>query len=181
MGDPTFEGFLRRAVFEEILPTVPQDDAEKIEYAEEVFQRFRSPCLRHELLSISLNSAAKWRTRILPSLLDSLRCTGRMPRALAFSLAALACFYRGERRDGSRYLVRDDPAVLGFFDNAWAAHRAGESSENLATSLLAAPAFCDADLNPIPGLAAAVAAGIDAILAHGMRRAVAAVAYEETT
>jgi len=181
MAAPVFAGFLRKAVFDEILPTVPLEEAEKLEYAEAVFQRFRNRHLRHELLSIALNSVAKWRTRVLPSLLDSLRCTGRMPRALSFSLATLACFYRGQRNGGASYPLCDDPAVLAFFDNAWTVHRAGGSIENLTTSLLAARQFWDADLNQIPGLATAVAAGIEAILSHGMCQAVAAIVNEEAS
>ncbi|MGO9114740.1 MAG: tagaturonate reductase [Thermoguttaceae bacterium] len=181
MGDPVFAGFLRKAIFDEILPTVPLDDAEKHEYAEAVFQRFRNQHLRHELLSIALNSVAKWRTRVLPSLLDSLRCTGRLPQALAFSLATLACFYRGERSGGASYPLRDDPAVLAFFDSAWAVHRADGSIDNLTTSLLAARTLWDVDLNQVPGLGAAVAAGIEAILSHGMCPAVAAIVNEEAS
>jgi tagaturonate reductase len=179
MGDGLFDGFLRKTVFDEILPTVPLRDSEKSEYAEAVFQRFRNPHLRHELLNISLNSMSKWKTRVLPSLLDSLQSTGRLPRGLTFSLAALACFYRGKRAGGARYAVRDDPAVLAFLDNLWANHRTGGTIDNLATSLLAMREFWDVDLNEVPGLARAVTAGIDAILSHGMRRAVATLVNEE--
>jgi len=173
MGDPLFVAFLRKMVFEEVLPTVPLSDAEKSQYAEAVFHRFRNPHLRHELLNISLHSVSKWRTRVLPSLLDSLRVAGRLPPALTFSLAALACFYRGERSDGTKYPLRDDAAVLAFFDNAWAGHREGGRAGDLGASLLAMRTFWDADLTEVPGLVAAVAAGIEAILSHGMRRAVA--------
>jgi tagaturonate reductase len=175
MADPLFEDFLRRAVFDEILPTVPRGDAARCEYAGAVFQRFRNPHLRHELLSISLAGLSKWKNRILPSLLDSLHATGRMPARLAFSLAALACFYRGERSDGTRYAVRDEPAVLAFFEDAWTDHRSGGRLDRLAARLLAMHDFWGFDLNEVGGLPAAVTAGIEAILARGMRRAVEAL------
>ncbi len=182
MAAPLFAGFLRKAVIDEILPTVPLADlmvpladGEKREYAEAVFQRFGNPHLRHALADIALNSVAKWKTRLLPSLRDSLRGTGRLPRALCFSLAALACFYRGQRGDGTTYRLRDDAAVLAFFESAWAAQRAGGSIGNLTTSLLATRHFWEADLNEVPGLTAAVTAGIEAILAQGICAAVAGI------
>jgi len=175
MVDPLLVDFLRKLVFEEVLPTIQLGETEKNDYAEVVFQRFRNPHLRHELLSISMNGVSKWAARILPSLLDSLRVTGRLPPAMAFSLAALACFYRGHRADGTKYLLRDEPAVLAFFDNGWEKCRKGTSVEALSASLLSMRTFWDADLTEVPGLVTAVATGIEAILTHGMRRAIAAI------
>ncbi len=184
MLDPLLGAFLRKAVLEEILPAVPLGEREKRKYAETVFERFCNPFLKHALLSIALNSVSKWRTRVLPSLLDFLKANGRLPPALTFSLAALVHFYRGQRGDpmelrgrrgDSPYPIRDEPAVLDFFERSWAAHRAGRSTRELATAALANRAFWDADLNAVPGLTETVAAGLDAILEHGARGAVSMV------
>ncbi len=187
MRDPLLGAFVRKAVLEEILPAVPLGEREKREYAEAVFERFCNPFLNHALLSIALNSVSKWKTRVLPSVLDFLKANGRLPRALTFSLAALVHFYRGERSDpvelqgrcgDSPYPIRDEPAVLDFFEKSWAAHRAGRSTRDLATSVLANGSFWDADLSPVPGLTEALATGLDAILEHGARDAVSTVLRE---
>ena len=96
--DPLFKRFLEKAIFTEILPTVPLAHEEKTAYAQSVLERFRNPFVRHELLSIALNSVSKWKVRVLPSLLDYQRQIGHVPTALAFSLAALIYFYRGTSR-----------------------------------------------------------------------------------
>ena len=80
--DPLFGRFLQKAVFDEILPTVPLPEQEKTAYAEAVLERFRNPFVRHELLSIALNCVSKWKVRVLPSLLDYLQRSGRLPPAL---------------------------------------------------------------------------------------------------
>jgi tagaturonate reductase len=181
MLDPLLGAFLRSAVLEEILPAVPLGEREKREYAQSVFERFCNPFLRHALLSIALNSVSKWKTRVLPSVLDFLKANGRLPPSLTFSLAALVHFYRGQRGDStelhgrrgdSPYPIRDEPAVLDFFEKSWTAHRAGRSARDLATSVLANRSFWDADLSTVPGLTETVAAGLDAILQHGARDAV---------
>jgi tagaturonate reductase len=168
-------------VLREIVPMVPLGEEEKREYAEAVFQRFCNPFLKHALLSIALNSVSKWRTRVLPSLLDFLKANDRLLPALALSLAALIHFYRGQRsgsaelqgrRGDEQYPIRDEPAVLDFFEQSWAAHGAGRGTRDLAASVLANRRFWETDLDAVPGLTEAVAAGLDAILEHGAREAV---------
>ena len=180
MRDPLLGAFVRRTVLDEILPTVPLEEREKRDYAEAVFERFCNPFLQHALLSIALNSVSKWKTRVLPSLLDFLKANGRLPPRLVFSLAALVHFYRGQRADATElrgrrgdasYPIRDDSAVLDFFEKAWAAHRPGRTNE-LAAAVLANRSFWEADLTALPGLVEAVTAGLDAILMQGARIAV---------
>jgi tagaturonate reductase len=180
MHDPALGAFVRRTVLDEILPSVPLEEREKREYAEAVFERFCNPFLQHALLSIALNSVSKWKTRVLPSLLNFLKANGRLPPRLVFSLGALIHFYRGQRADATElrgrrgdasYPIRDDSAVLDFFEKAWAAHRPGRTNE-LAAAVLANRSFWDVDLTALPGLTEAVTAGLDAILMHGARNAV---------
>ncbi len=182
MDDAVFGRFIRRAVFDEIVPALPMEENEKLAYAEAVMERFRNPFIRHELLSISLNSVSKWKVRVLPSLVDSLANTGKIPEALAFSLAALIEFYKGEpaangalagSRAGQPYPIRDDADILAFFQGAWKDH-AGDSSA-LAAKVLGNTALWGEDLNLIPGLAGSVGAGLAAIEKQGIRAAVEAL------
>jgi tagaturonate reductase len=188
MDDATFGGLVRKAVFEEILPTVPLADHEKTQYAEAVLDRFRNPFIRHELLSISLNSVSKWRVRVLPSLQDYLRQKKSLPPALAFSLAALIRFYDGVSLDGvavqgsrggATYPIRDEPSVLAAFRQAWANYREKLDTHRLATEVLANRLLWGDDLTGLPGFADAVAKGLDAILSRGIHAAVESVVQGE--
>jgi len=172
MANTDIRALVEKAVYSEILPTVPLPTEQVRAFADEVFERFGNPFIRHKLLSISLNSVSKWRVRVLPSLKDILAATGRLPTCLSFSLAALAAFYRsserGEgcligRRGGDAYEIRDDADVLDFF----AAH-AGDSADALARALLGNTRFWGEDLCAISGLADLVAAHLTNIESEGV-------------
>lgn len=165
MQDPVFGKFVHRAVFEEIVPQLDMDQDERRKYAEDVMERFKNPFIRHELLSISLNSVSKWKVRVLPSLLDYARTMGKPPPALTFSLAALIRFYDGsvvsERelqgtRNGQPYPIRDDADVLQFFAEQWKAVRAGGSLRQLVDAVLGNVHFWGRSLTELPGFGAAV-------------------------
>lgn len=182
--DAVFGRFLRQAVFDEILPCVNLPDEEKRAYAESVLERFRNPFVRHELLSIALNSVSKWKVRVLPSVLDYHAAHGALPPALVFSLAALIWFYNGETvtanelrgwRGTQAYAIRDDAPVLAFFAEAWNTARRADCWHDLATATLARVDFWGRNLNEIPGFADAVAASLGGIAVHGVRAAVAGV------
>jgi tagaturonate reductase len=179
--DPVFGGFVRQAVFEEILPTVALPEKEKRAYAESVLERFRNPFVRHELLSISLNSASKWKVRVLPSLLDYQKAQGQLPKALAFSLASLLAFYRGKplttneltgQRGEQPYPIRDDAAVLACMAEAWKRAEATQDWRQLADTTLGRADIWGQDLNQVNGLTDFVAQSLAAIVARGARAAV---------
>jgi tagaturonate reductase len=177
MEDVQLGANLRTLTKEEILPGVKLPDAEKNSYANAVFERFQNPFVRHELLSISLNSVSKWKVRVLPSLKDYLAEKGKIPAKIAFSLAALIAFYKGEwqgadyagKRGGSAYPIKDDKPVLEFFSAAW--QKNGGNAVELAREVMANTSLWDEDLTKIPGLHDAVAAGLDAIIKGGVREA----------
>ncbi len=143
MSDPNFSRLIRELVFDEIVPTVPLPADEKRAYAESVLERFQNPFIHHELLTIALNSVSKWKTRCLPTLLDFHRATGRFPKHLTYSLAALIEFYRQGKH------ARDEAHVLQFF-------REHRDSPTLVADTLANTSFWGRDLTKIPGLLQAV-------------------------
>jgi tagaturonate reductase len=182
MADPQLGAHLRAMVEEEILPGVALPDAEKLAYAKAVFERFQNPFVRHELLSISLNSVSKWVVRVLPSLKDYLAAKGVIPAKLAFSLASLIAFYRGEwrgdafvgtRAGGGEYPIRDDKPVLDAFSAAWSG--GVENPGAMVHDIMAVKALWGEDLTAIPGLESAVASGLSSILLGGMRGALGSV------
>jgi tagaturonate reductase len=187
VADPAVGAFVRRTVEEEIVPTVPLDAAACREYAGTVLERFANPHIRHELVAIALNSVAKWRVRVLPSLVDYTREQRRPARRLAFSLAALIRFHRTVaatpgatgrvgRRDGGDYPIRDDAGVLAVLDREWASFAAAPDFGWLARRVLGQGSLWGMDLNDVPELATLVARDLEAIERLGMRRALTPLA-----
>lgn len=158
-----------------MIPTLTLPEEELKEFAEAVITRFNNPYVKHALLSISLNSVSKWRARCMPSLLGYVEKFGKLPKHLAFSLAALMAFYTGTEirgkaligsRNGQEYEILDDMEVLEFFrDNC------GKDSRTFVTAFLGNEGFFGQDLNKVEGLTDAVAGYLDDIKANGMRAA----------
>lgn len=163
MKDEDFGPFVRSTVFDELVPALNMDQDEVKAFAEAVMERFQNPYIRHELLSISLNSVAKWKVRVLPSVKSSLEKTGEVPSLLAFSLAALIAFYKGDLRDG--YVLKDDPAVVDFMLKAW-------TSDHVTEEVLGNIDFWGEDLRELPGFAGEVSGALGDILSEGARVAV---------
>ena len=178
IDDAQFASFLRRVLDDEIVPFVPLDDAERRSYAHSVLERFANPHIRHDLIAISLNSTAKWRVRILPSIKDAVARDGVVPPGLAFSLAALLRFERCDDpatglRDAGRYPVRDDAHALDAINAAWRRHRADIPA--LVHEILGRAAIWGEDLNTIADLGPSTAAHLARIDQEGVRRALAAI------
>lgn len=180
-ADPLFGRYLRTALFEEVFPTVQLPDNEKRAFAESIIDRFLNPFANHQLISISLNSISKWQVRVLPSLLDYRESTGRLPKVLTFSLAALLAFYRGTEsaggkwegsRDKGPYPISDDADKVRFINECYAKLDADNDYTAFARSVLARTDFWGQDLNGVPGLAAAVAADLRSIRENGAAAAV---------
>ncbi len=101
--------FIKKGLFEEIIPSMDGDKKALEEYAGDVLERFANPYIRHMLISITLNSVSKFKTRDLPSLTSYMEKKGKVPRFLALSLAALIYFYLTKSE------ANDDPSILEAF------------------------------------------------------------------
>ncbi len=171
---PVVGAYVRRLVEREILPMVPESAGDCAAYAEEVMERQRNPAINHRLAAISLNSMAKWRTRVLPTVQDFLARNGRLPEAAVFSLAALIVFYRGER-GGDKIALADDAFILDLFRDGWAAVRSGSlDPAGLVGRVLGLERLWGRDMNAVPGLPGLLARQVQQILREGMERAAAA-------
>ncbi|MBX2945120.1 MAG: tagaturonate reductase [Cyclobacteriaceae bacterium] len=139
--------FIKGTIFEEIIPTLDLPKKELEGFSASVLERFRNPFIRHELASIALNSASKFKVRVLPSLLQYIERTGKIPNRLAYSFAALIRFYKGSWK-GVELPVKDTPEVLGHFAKAW-----NQSTlEKTVNGILSNIALWDMDLSTIDGL-----------------------------
>ena len=107
MENEKISAFVKACVFEEIIPTLDLPKEELIAYANDVFERFNNPFIKHLCASISLNSISKFKVRVLPSFLQYIEKTGKMPKNLIFSFAKLIEFYK-------KGTPNDAPEVMEF-------------------------------------------------------------------
>jgi tagaturonate reductase len=178
MNDSLTGGFMKKAIHEEVIPTLtlPKEELEK--FASAVFERFSNPFIKHELLSISLNSVSKYRARVLPSLERYVAIYGKVPARLTFGLASLIAFYRGTEirdtaligtRDGKEYNIKDDLPILKTFAELWSnCDGSPHAIAALTDAILQQSEWWGEDLGRIRGLSAAVSADLVAILNKGM-------------
>ena len=177
MKDADFAGFMHDVIYDEVIPTLDLPKEDLLSFAGAVKSRFENPFIRHELLSIALNSVSKWRARCLPSVIEYYKRFGKVPKNLAFSLAALINFYssdeRGEgcligHRGEGTYQIKDDAAVLDFF-----AANSKKSAQELTDAYFEfeKDAFGKMDAKGCAELKAAVAKDLDAIRRLGVRAA----------
>ncbi|EIC94550.1 mannitol 2-dehydrogenase [Lachnoanaerobaculum saburreum F0468] len=105
MKDEKVLSLLRKSVFEEIIPTIG-DTEDNRKFGEAVFERFANPFIKHQLLSIALNSVSKFRARVLPTILEYKAKNGQYPKILSFSFAALIAFYKTDEANDSEEVVK---------------------------------------------------------------------------
>ena len=105
MKDERVSSLLRKSVFEEIIPTIG-DTEDNRKFGEAVFERFANPFIKHQLLSIALNSVSKFRARVLPTILEYKAKNGQYPKILSFSFAALIAFYKTDEANDSEEVVK---------------------------------------------------------------------------
>jgi tagaturonate reductase len=168
LQDPTVGAFLKDAIFNEICPTLDLPKEELGQFANDVLDRFRNPYLEHALLSISLNSVSKFKTRVLPSILEYIKRRNELPKRLLFSLAALIAFYKGER-NGASIPLKDDNEALDFFKSQWASGDIASITKNTLMNT----SFWGKDLTEFTGLQEMVETNLRDIITQGMVAALA--------
>jgi tagaturonate reductase len=145
--DPEVGAFIKEAIYEEIIPTLDLPREELEQFAGDVIERFQNPFIRHELMSIALNSISKYKVRVLPSVLEYHKRTGKLPQRLLHALAALILFYKGEW-GGEKIHLNDSPDVLDFFQHAWK----NNNTDSAIAFVLQNATFWGQDLTQIEGL-----------------------------
>ena len=130
MDNDAMRAYLRKCMFEEIIPTLDLPKDELAQYAEDVLTRFANPYIRHLCSSIALNSVSKFKVRVLPSILEYKKRFGTYPKTLLFAFKKLLEFYKTD-------MTNDDPEVTAFMKT--------HSTEEI----LANTALWDADLRDL--------------------------------
>ena len=174
MHDDAVRGYMNKMLYEEVIPTLPLDKADLESFAAAVQDRFNNPFVNHELMSISLNSTSKWRARNMPSFLEYIELTGKLPTCLTMSFAAYIAFFSNEiqeltdaglvcrRPKGNTYTCSDDRWALEFYY----AHK-DDSVEDLVHAVMTNEQMWGQDLTQIPGFEAATVANLKKIRTEG--------------
>lgn len=111
IDDEKMNAFIKKCVYEEIIPTLDLPREELFEYANNVLKRFANPYIKHYLSSIALNSVSKFKVRVLPSIKEYIERFDKMPEMLLFSFAKLIEFYRTD-------MTNDSPHITEFMKTA---------------------------------------------------------------
>ena len=178
MNNDTIRGFMNKMLYDEVIPTLPLDKKDLNEFAEAVQDRFNNPFVNHELMSISLNSASKWKARNMPSFLAYVEEQKKLPACLTMSFAAFIAFYSNQiqelsdkglvckRPKGNTYTISDDRWVLEFFYE----HR-NDSPEALVKAVMTNSKMWDMNLTEIAGFESAVVNDLKKIRSEGAEAA----------
>ncbi len=118
LENPLLKRYIQQLINNEIIPTLAVPTKEAQAFEAEVLERFANPYIVHFLMSIALNSIAKFVARDLPIIEDYQQKYSQPPQTLAFALAALLVFYRGQRGN-EPIALNDDSEVIQIFQRVW--------------------------------------------------------------
>ncbi|MCE0492424.1 tagaturonate reductase [Vibrio salinus] len=158
--------FVNTLLNSEIIPSLDMPADELMDFKESVLFRFKNPYIKHYLLSIALNSITKFKTRLLPQLLTYAKTNDCAPGLLSFSLAALYCFYLGQR-DGQD-ILQDNQIFIDMFKR-WKNDDSNQS-ENII-EFLSMSSHWGYDLTNIPNLVPLMTEYVTNIQNKGIRQA----------
>ena len=163
--------YVRKVMYDELLPTLNLPEEELLKFAGDVLDRFVNPFVKHFVTSIMLNSFPKFKTRDLPGLKTYLERKGELPKGIVLGLAGITTYYKGGKRGEDEIVVNDDEAIKNLLTELWA----GGDIDAVAKGVLGAEFIWGEDLNKVPGLTAMLAADLKLIQAEGMRAAVKSI------
>jgi len=174
MHNASVLGYMNKMLYEEVVPVLPLDKADLLDFAAAVQDRFNNPFIDHELLSISLNSTSKWRARNMPTFLEYIDLKGQLPTCLTMSFAAYIAFFSSDiqelnekglvcrRPKGNCYTCSDDRWALEFYY----AHK-DDSAEELVNAVMKNEQMWGQDLTLIPGFESATVKNLKLIREEG--------------
>ena len=169
--DPEVGQFVKKVMYDELLPTLNLPKEELLQFANDVMERFRNPFVKHFVTSIMLNSFPKFKTRDLPGLKTYLERKGELPKGLVLGLAGICTYYKDGKRGEDEIVPQDDEKIVALLKNLWATG----DVRKVAEGVLADDFIWGENLNAIPGLTDLLAADLALIQAKGMREAVKSI------
>jgi tagaturonate reductase len=169
MLDADFGPLVHSVMYEEIMPVLDLPHDELAAYADSVKERFENPFMHHELSAIALNSASKFKSRLLPVLTGFHAVNGTFPPRITLALAAILLTYSGD--PAVSITPVDSPETLATFQTAFAA-----DADSYVTTILADTALWGADLTALDGLVEQVTTGLASLRDRGVRATLADLA-----
>ena len=170
MKDELMIKFIKNAADLELIPATTHylSEATLTAFANEIYDRFSNPQVHHELMSISLNSTAKFKSRLLPTAFDYVKQNGKFPPHVAFSLASMLVFFKGVRNE-EKINIQDEQQFLDFYQDTWMQFNADQLDVyGVVQAFLGLTEHWESNLNEIAGLTQMVADFVTAILTDGM-------------
>ena len=172
--------FMNKLLYEEVIPTLPLNKKDLMEFASSVQDRFNNPFINHALIDITLNSTSKWRTRVMPSLVEYVSEQKELPICITMSMAALIAFFSNDiqelnekslicrRPKGDSYACKDEYQFLKFYFE----HK-NDSTDDLVRAVLTNENMWGRDLSQIRGFESAVISDLERIRTEGSELAFA--------
>ena len=175
-ADPDCSSFIRRLMFEEIVPAIPYEVStdEKESYARSVIDRFANPFIDHQWISISVQYTSKMRMRNIPLILEYYKHFQRVPRLMAFGFASYILFLRPSQLTENRYFgewegvtyeIKDEFAP--FFYDLWR----NTNFEGIAKKVLMNTDLWGIDMSLLDGLCEQVQKDMERILSVSIKNA----------
>ncbi|MCM1286382.1 MAG: tagaturonate reductase [Acetobacter sp.] len=165
LKDDTINSFIRKGLYDEIIPTINMPEDVLRAFADSVLERFDNPFIDHKLFDISLNSVSKFKARCLGSIIDYINIFNKAPSALSFAFAEMINFYYN--RNG--YTPNDSESVTSFFS---------DKHFDIVSDTLSNADFWDMDLTQVDYLYNEVKKYYDKIVNLGVRKAMEGVCNE---
>jgi tagaturonate reductase len=110
VSDIRFKKYIEKLLYKEIIPVLDINRNVLEGFAKSVIERFCNPFIKHELHGITLNSVSKFKTRVLPTILEYQKMFNSIPPILTFSFATMIAFYK----NGGRFKINDDEKNIAF-------------------------------------------------------------------
>jgi fructuronate reductase len=107
VADPVFETFVKTLWRDEIIPALTPPEGVRLQaYAQELFERYANPAIRHRTWQIAMDGSQKLPQRILGTLEANLAANRASP-GLMLAVAAWMTYVSGRDLEGNRIDVRD--------------------------------------------------------------------------
>lgn len=167
MDDHITGKFTRQTIRNIILPSISLDKQMLTQFADATIERFQNPFIKHHLQSILLNCTAKFKARVLPSLIEYHAKFHKFPKNLCFAFAAYIYLYKTDKVDKNYFYIKhnnqecklqDDETAVVKLTTAWKSYQHDLISANkVAETILADNDLWSVDLTKYPELINAVA------------------------
>lgn len=175
MADPQVSHYIRSLLLEEITPAVVSGEitqAEAIDFAKKVIDRFSNPFIAHRWENIAAQFTSKMKMRNIPLLLQAQSKWGKVPRHMILGFSAyLLCLDTNVDGEAS-FVPKHVPNSFRLTD-AFAAtmhqHWAIANRKEVLPAILGNLELWGYDLNQIPGFAAGVEETVELLLKKGIR------------